>query len=536
MKTIRYIFLIFFIWGVTSCEDVLDEQPNDDIAETTFWITSTDAEAGLIACYDALRPRSNQVPFFWEFWGAFDQLIQIGTIRNGRVRSFSTSTGPADDIHIERSWSAYYRGLVRTNDFMVHIDAIPFENPERKENLIGEARYLRAMYSYGITMIWKDAPYYLNVPGLEAVDIEKTPQQEIINQIKEDLAIAIEKLPDTPNDPGRVGKGAAYMLQLKLALFEEDWDTAVDAAQAVIDLGIYSLQPNYADIFTLENENNSEVIFDIQGIADNDIEPGNTFERFYSNRSSSNSGLSWMNPGLWLVDKYEIIDPSPAYTQDDPRIPTEIYDYFEGRDPRMDANIIRPGAYFVGAGGNEVLYPFINNYTHSRTGLHARKYVVTGDGSRPGAGTSPLNFIVFRYADALLHYAEARVMQSPAAFNDQGVLDAVNAVRARASDQLPLYSPGTFSSADEFLDALYDERIRELPMEGWLYWDFKRWGLIEQRNGFDVMGIELTGGQVQFRSSPVVTQVWAPNKDEYFPLPQAERDVNPNLGQNPGYQ
>ena len=535
MKLAKYI-LIGYLMIAVSCEDLLDEQPVDVIAETTFWQTSTDAEAGLVACYDALRAPRERMAFTWERWGLFDLLTQMGTCRNGQVRSASTSTITPTTNFLESAWGAQYRGLIRTNDLLVNIDDIPFEDAERKDHVIGEGRFLRAMYLFSLTMIWQDIPYFDDVPGLEATEVTKTSQAEIIESIKQDLAIAIDKLPDTPKDPGRAAKSAAYMLQLKVALFEEDWDTAVSSSQAIFDLGVHDLYPDYAGIFTLENENNIEVIFDIQGIADNDIEEGNTFEDAYSGRFSSNNGLSWVNPGLWLVDKYEIIDPNPPYVQEDTRIPTEMYDYFEGRDPRMDANIIRPGAHFIGAGGQDLLYPFVRNYTHSQTGLHSRKYVIPGDGSRPGRDASPLNFIVFRYADALLHWAEAKVQQSGSAVGDMAVLDAVNRVRARASDQLPLYTPASFTTEEELLQAIYDERIRELALEGWLYWDFKRWGLIEDRDGFEVMGVQISGGSVVFRSSPVVTQVWNPNKDEYFPIPQSERDLNANLGQNPGYQ
>ena len=535
MKISKYLLTLFIVVLTFSCADVLDEQPNDVVAETTFWQTSTDAEAGLVACYDALRAENDHTAFSWERWAMFDMLTPMGTVRNGRIRGLSTSTISPGDLNIERPWRAHYRGLVRTNDFVNRIDEIPFADEERKNSLIGEGRFLRAMYSFALTMVWGDVPFFDRVPDLSDIEVDKTSSADIIAQIKEDLAIAVDKLPDTPNDAGRAGKGAAHMLRLKLALYEEDWGAAVSSAEAIMDLGIYDLEPDYAGIFTLSNENNSEVIFDVQAIADSDIEPGNTFERMFSGRFSSNNGWSWMNPGLWLIDKYEVIDPNPDYVQEDPRIPTALYDYFEGRDPRMDANIIRPGAHFTGKGGTDFLYPFVNNYTHSRTGLHARKYVITGDDSRNGTGASPMNFIIFRYADALLHWAEAKVRQNPgAALGDQGVIDAINRIRERASDQLPLHTVGTFVNIDELLAAIYDERVRELAMEGWLYWDFKRWGWIEDRDGFDVMGI-VSLDSVWFSSSPSVTQVWIPGKDEYFPIPQADLDLNPGLGQNPGW-
>ncbi len=535
MKTRIYITILGLFVGLVSCEDVLDKQPTDVVAETNFWVTEADAEAGLVACYDAMRIPEDRSAFSWERWGSFDLMCQVGVHRNGGLRAISTSTQNATWRDFERAWRGHYRGFVRTNDFLTNVERIPFTDDDRKDHAIGEARFLRALYSYALTMIWKDVPYFENVPTLEDIGPDKTPQAEIIAAIKADLNDAIALLPDTPDEIGRAGKGAAYMLRLKLALFEEDWGAAVTAAEDVMNLGIYSLEPNYSDVFTIENENNPEVIFDVQAIADSDIEPGNTIEDMYSGRFASNSGLSWVGPSLWLVDKYEVIDPTPDYTQEDERIPTEIYDYFEGRDPRMDASIIRPGARFIGIGSTDFLYPFVQNYTHSRSGLHSRKYVIPGDGSRDGSGASPLNFIIFRYADAILHYAEARAQQNPGGgISDPLIIDALNQIRSRASDQLPLYTTSSFSSIDELLNAIYDERIREMALEGWLYWDFKRWGLIEQRNGFESMGMFIDNDVVAFDPNPKVIMAWTPNKDEYFPIPQAEIDLT-GMEQNPGW-
>ena len=242
-----------------------------------------------------------------------------------------------------------------------------------------------------------------------------------------------------------------------------------------------------------------------------------------------------MAPGLWLVDKYEVIDPDPAYAIEDTRITDEVYQYFEGRDPRMDANIIRPGAHFFGIGNQDFLYPFVPNYSHSRTGLHARKYVITGENSRDGDDQSPLNFIIFRYADALLHLAEASVQQSQSA-SDGTAIDILNQIRARASDQLPTYHAASFGTIDDLLNAIYDERIRELAMEGWLYWDFKRWGMIEQRDGFGILGVKQSGDNpVTFDTAPDESPMqWIPGKDELFPIPQIEIDLT-GMEQNPNW-
>jgi len=337
-----------------------------------------------------------------------------------------------------------------------------------------------------------------------------------------------------PYEVGRAGKASALALKTKLALFVNDWVTAVSASKAIIDMGKYKLEADYGKIFTIENENNGEVIFDIQGIADSDAEPGNTFEYMFSNVSSANGGWTWMCPSLWLVDKYEIIDKNPVYSIPDKRIPDAIYKYFEGRDPRMDANILRPGSYFLDKGNVNRLYPYeITSYTNSTTKMAMRKYVIPGDKGRDGVDASPLNFIIFRYADILLNYAEAKVQLE--GVGDQSVYDALNSIRARASNKLPLYSMGQFSK-EKLLETIYNERIRELPMEGWLYFDFKRWKWIELNVGFKVMGMDVTATKVSFSTKPASTRNFDPARDYLFPIPQKEINLNSNLTQNPNWQ
>ena len=534
MKNIRYILISMSICFV-ACSDVLDKQPFDEISEQTFWQTSTDAKAGLVSCYDALRSVEDQDVFSWERFAAFDLLTPVGLCRNPQVRQISSGVADPNNIRFVNGWRTHYRGLVRCNDFLSQIDGITFtENEaELKTWMIGEARFLRAMYFFALVSAWGDVPYFDYVPTLEDADIERTPQAEIIASIKADVDFAVNNLPEDPYQIGRAGKGAALALKTKVALLENDWATAAESSKAIIDMNKYALEPNYADIFTLENENNGEVIFDVQAVGDSDVEPGNSFEHMFAHRSASVSGWSWVQPSLWLVDKYEVIDPDPDYVIEDPRITEEIYEYFEGRDPRMDATILRPGSRWLDFANNNILYPYeMNSLNHSLVRMHMRKYVIPGDISRNGTGFSPMNFIIFRYADVLLNFAEAQVQNGGE--NDPLVYEAINSVRARASELLPLYTVGQFTK-DELLENIYNERIRELPMEGWLYSDFKRWRWIELNDGFEVMGLNVSDEAVTFATEPVETRVFDPAKHYLFPIPQTEIDLNNNLSQNDGY-
>jgi len=295
----------------------------------------------------------------------------------------------------------------------------------------------------------------------------------------------------------------------------------------------YKLQTSFPDIFNHKNENNSEVIFDVQFISF--IGDGSSFDKLWGNRSASGDGWSWIHPTLWLVDKYERIEENPQYTIDDKRIPPAIYNYYEGRDPRMDWTIIRPGAYFTDRNSKKILYPYqVINYAHSLTGMHLRKNVI--EGSDGIAYDSPNNWIVFRLADVMLLFAEAKTQsafQNGQTVSDPEIYNAVNQIRQRASSKLPLYENGSLTK-EQMLEKIYDERIRELAFEGWLTSDFKRWGKLNINDGLKIMGLTINNTSVKFATSPVATRVFAA-KNNLWPIPQREIDVNPNLTQNPEY-
>ncbi len=524
----------FVMFASFSCaDDVLDKQPTDRVSSTNFWTNSDDVNAGVISVYDALSVNLRDLG--WESLGFFDLLTPLGNCRSDIISDVAggvhdPASGAPRDL-----WRYMYRGVVRANDVLMNIGNATFtpDEADLQTRLEGETRYLRAMYYYLLVENFGDVPLIENVPGVEDASISRSPKADVIALIYSDLDFAIDALPVSyaSADLGRATKGAALSMKVKVALMDKNWDVAATAASEVMTLG-YSLQSNYEDIFAIDNENNSEVIFDVQHVYQNDSEPGSSIEKLYANRSSSANGWTWFHPTTYMVEKFEVIDPNPVYVQEDPKIPTEIYDYFEGRDPRMDWTILRPGAHVLGGNGMDLLYPYdINGYNHSLTGMTMRKRVIPGPGVSANTD-GPLNVIIIRYADLLLNYLEATAQVAGGIENvDQGTLDeTINAVRARASAQLPLFTAGNIT-----WDDLYDERVRELAMEGWIYFDMKRWGTIEINDGFEVMGLSVTGSTIEFSSTPIQTRIFDPQKHYLFPIPQNERDRATNLTQNPGY-
>ncbi|MDN5213386.1 RagB/SusD family nutrient uptake outer membrane protein [Fulvivirgaceae bacterium BMA12] len=531
MKKYRLLYglLIATCCFLSACEDILDKQPPGALSESSFWQTQDDATAGLTAVYDALEtPRGN---FGWGHMGLLDLFTPIGHPRDGDRVAFSAGTHDPSSSVASTLWRTSYRGVVRANDFLANVDRIDFDQT-LAARMKGEARFLRAMYYYLLVDNFGDVPLFETVPTVEDALAERSARSEVISLMKGDIDFAVNNLQDSysGNDVGRATVGAAMALRVKVALLEKDWATAATAAEQIMGMG-YDLLPNYEDVFTVENENSEEVIFDIQHIFMSDAEPGGRAEKLFAPRGAAASGWTWVQPTLFLVDKFEVIDPTPTYVQEDPRIPTEIYEHFEGRDPRMDHTIIRPGAHFVEGSGADVIHPYgLTNFQNSQTGLQARKYVLEGPGVSL-SNNSPLNWIIFRYSDILLNYLEAVAQRDGIGAVSQNVLDqTINKVRSRASDQLPLYTAGSIT-----WDDIYDERIRELAFEGWLYSDMKRWGTLEINDGNPVLGLAISSDEVALSTNPLYVSIFETPKNYLMPVPQNERDINPNLSQNPGY-
>ncbi|BDD11720.1 membrane protein (plasmid) [Fulvitalea axinellae] len=538
-KIIKPTLVLYLAVMFSACSDsFLDKQPYNKLSEASFWKDLNDAEAGLTSVYDVLQVSNTSMG--WSAMAYFDMITPIGYNRpanSAKFREIARGDHDGRNGAVNALWTNSYRGIVRANDFLTHIDdieAISENDQSRKQRYTAEARYLRGMFYFHLVDLYGGVPLFESVPKIEDQLAVRSSREEVMAFVIADFDYAIANLPAVPTEIGRATEGAARTMRAKVAMLEKDWQTAIEQTTAVMGLG-YTLQDNYADIFKLENENNSEVIFDIQYVSQNDAEPGAKFQKAFSNASSQANGFSWIQPTRWLLDKYEVIDPEPEYIIEDNRISKEVYDYFEGKDPRLDANFLRPGAYFTDRENNDVLYPYqMQKYTLAATGMNMRKYVIEGKNETASSNDSPLNWIILRYADVLLMRAEAEAEQRGGAANvPQDILDAtINVVRYRASDLLPKYMAGSLT-----MEQIQDEYMRELPFEGWMYFNFRRWRLMHLNDGYQPKGLKITKKSVKLSGAPVLeTRAFDESKHYIFPIPEQERDLAPNLEQNPEWE
>ena len=510
MKYIKFIFPLIAILLVNCDDDFLNTIPTDRIAVDQFWSQEQDGILTTNACYRGLNLFN-----MFHFEGCSDNGCTSQTWREAYMvanGSFNSSWGWINTV-----WSDAYTYIRQTNDVIAHVDDIPGMDQELKNRLKGEALTIRA-YLYNIlTFLYGDVPYFREpVTLIEEGKAPRESKDKIINDMIADLDMAAGYLPvryTLSADQGRITRGTAYAVKARLCLHHGKYQQARDAAAEIMkeDIYPYRLYSDYTEIFTYENQMNSEVILDIQYMPD--LRVHNSFE-FYGPRSAQ--GTSNHIPTRSLIDEYETGDPRLRASI---LMPLDPHPYISGIfDPT-------PGSGTVDECGV--------SYYATCTGYQYRKYVLIEDARFPARCN--INLIMIRYADVLLMFAEAEnELNGPT----QAAYDAINAVRKRArGDDEGIIPDLSGLTKEQFLDAVLKERRVEFAGEGLRYFDILRRKLAEDVLNGTVYGMDYIDEDGTQKTVVVETRVFDRNKNYLWPIPEAQLRLNPHLAgnQNPGY-
>jgi hypothetical protein len=515
------------IWGLSlglltgSCnKSLLDTSPKDQYVESNFWESQAAAQAALAGCYGVMTGSGlwggDATPLFEE--GAspnaydYDNTMGFNVIAQGLQSGSSTGIIPA-------RWKACYTGIGRCNTFLVKVDEVTMDDATRLR-WKGEAYFLRALYYFTLQNYYGGVPLVLDPPDRETQSsLKRSDRKDVIAKVLSDLdsAAAILPLKFTGADLGRATKGAALALKAKVLLWEASplfagandparWQTAADAAQAVMNLAGagYDLYADYRGLFLPQNENNKEVIFDVQFIYP---DLGNSFD-LIDKQYNTNAPLLSVAQAYDMKNGLPITDAGSGY---DPAHP------YVNRDPRLYQTIVFPGDTFMTVPVTPTRFAI--------TGYGLKKYSIYDKGAAPAgksdlkAGQSETNYIILRFADVLLMYAEAK---NEASGPDGTVFTAVNRVRARAG------MPGidVTLGQDSLRAVIRHERRVEFAGEGMYYNDIRRWKTAEQ-----VMNATI----YTYKSTAIETRKFNAARDYWWPIPQTEMDLNPSLTQNDKY-
>ncbi|PST84269.1 RagB/SusD family nutrient uptake outer membrane protein [Pedobacter yulinensis] len=519
-KTI-YGLILTAVLSVSACQN-LETLPEDRYAQETFWRSANAAYGGLVGCYSTLISRG--------LYGEDVVLLEEATSPNAynynNVDGWSNialGTHNASNTNaIAARWRAAYTMIGRCNALIEGIDGNVELTPDAIVKMKAEARFLRALSYHVLTIYFNDVPLITATPDLDQVTAPRKPRAQVVDFILGELDAIAAILPPAytvATEKGRATSGAAQALKARILLFEASplftgtgdaarWRRAADAAKAVMDLNRYSLFPNYRALFSLANEYNAESIFDIQFQGPN---VGSSFDvtlRQYNTCA----------PVRELIEAYRMKDGQPRSSS----TVTDPGNFYSNMDPRFYQTVVYPGATFMGA--------TVSNTRFVNTGYTFKKYSVYDAGAASTAETSlgerqsGINYMLFRYADVLLMYAEAKNELNeltPDVWNA-----TIRAIRQRAgfTDAAALTYPAGAGKA-EFTDIIRYERRIEFAGEGFYYNDIRRWKTAET-----VLNATIR----KYDNTPIIVRKFEPARNYLWPVPQIELERNPNLTQNPG--
>jgi hypothetical protein len=500
-------------------KSLLDTSPHDRYTEDIFWTTPEAAAAGLAGCYSVLRndgvyggKGSNNATALWDETLSpnaynYSNTLSFNFIASGQ--QMASTTGIISD-----RYGDCFSGIGRCNTFLAKVDEVADMDEALKKRMKGEAKFLRALYYFTLENYYGDVPLILDPPNNETQGrLPRTPRADVVKQVLVDLDSAAQILPAkyTGNDIGRATKGAAMALKARVLLYEASpllntgndvtkWQAAADAAKAVMGLS-YGLFADYRSLFLQPNENNKEVIFDVQYLFPNQ---GSSFDLICT-QYNTNAPLRDLALAYYMKNGLPITDPASGYDAANPYL---------NRDPRLYATFTYPGDMYKGAK--------IDSNRFAITGYGMKKYSIydsiapPSDKSDLKGGQSDINFIVLRYGDILLMYAEA---QNEAAGPDATVYDALNQLRDRV--KMPHIPAGL--TKDQMRAEIRHERRIELAGEGLYYNDVRRWKTAET-----VLNTPIYSWSGKYLEK----RAFNPQRDYWWPIPQNERDLNPELTQN----
>ncbi len=483
-----------------SCDSWLDVDPSDQYSTETFWKTKEHAYAGLMGCYNALGPWRSAL-----YTMEFDMLTSNATPYN--EANGTQAIGKGEHLSttplIESLWKDCYVGIGRANAFLSNIKSVDMDDKKKLE-IVGEAKFLRAFYYQNLVDKFGGVPLITNAPNAdEQAELPRNSKEEVVNQIIKDLDEAAAVLPEsyTDSDLGRATKGAALALKARVLLYNSHWTEASQVAKQVMMSGSYKLFNDYRHFFSEANKHNCEVIFNVESKLPE--YPTNYYDQDHWR-------LNRPAPLKELVDTYLCVDgksieESPLY---DPNRP------YENRDPRLLKSIVCIGYPYLGK--------IVTKEDVATTGFGVKKYTSYEDNvAIPLVERSAFNFILIRYAEVLLTYAEA---QNEASGPDQSVYDAINQLRKRPDINMPEVEKGL--TKEQMREVIRRERRVELSFEGLYYCDILRWKTAEKENN---------GMMHNSDGLEVIKRSFDPKRDYLWPIPHNQIVLNPNLEQNPNW-
>lgn len=535
MKKINvYLSLLLIAGSLGQSCNKLDLAPIDRASDLTFWQKPEDAVNALNACYGDLYDAETLI-----FGESLSDNAYTKSNNGSLVRDVANGNYDASHPLMQQVWAQRYAGIRRTNTLLGNIDRVPAMDPALKARIVAEARFIRAFHYFTLVNHFGAVPLIETEISIEeAGKVTRTDRQQVIDFIYRELDAAYQDLPKNTEyaatEAGRITRGAALALKARMHLYNGEWSNVVKATEPLItgtEAGSYSLFPSYSGVFKMQNENNAEIVLDVQYMP---IRRTHGVQYFLI--PPTEGGYAAISPSQELVNDYVMSNGQPiaaagsGYNEADPYL---------NRDPRLGATLVHHGSAWVrpdgstvtistGKGTGENSIGFSSNTT--ATGYYVAKFF---DPTAQNLVNSGLNLPLIRFADVLLMYAEAK--HELGQFNEAVWNQTIQKLRQRAGFTAPEALNFPDLSAQEMQKLIRRERRSELAMEGLRIYDIRRWKTADEvlngwLHGMKTDNLSEDGGYER-----VDLRTFAPGRHYLWPIPQSERDKNPNLAQNSGW-
>lgn len=542
MKRTAAILLIILSSAVSCRKDILNTPPLNAVSDATVWSDPSLIQAFLNEKYKILPHfyLFTSLPSYAGYSAASDECFAKFNYEN--VTRITSGALTPDNLALD-TWTVDYNYIRDLNLFFSKIDAAPGDDAI-KTRMKGEAGFIRAFCYFDLATKYGGVPLVTKVYSALDKDFNVTRDsyEHIVDFVVSELDKAATNLPlayDSDADLGRITRGAALALKSRMLLFaaselwnsgnadRSKWEKAAAAAKAVIDLNIYSLYQgeDYHQLFL--QPANPEIIM---AGRQNPI----NYQLYQDIMLAPNGSQGWSayTPTQHIVDQFEMKNGkmiTAAGSGYDPQHP------YEGREPRFYANILYNGAPFLGrnleyfVGGMDSPQGPVQNWNASLTSYNWKKYLDESYDFLSQVNGSKTAFIMFRLSEIYLNYAEAMNMLG----NDAEARTYLNFIRTRTGVNMPPVS----ESGIALRDKIRHEREVELCLEGFRFFDVRRWKIAEATDNLPAAGVKITkaadGKMTYDYNYSVQPRKFLP-QHYLFPIPKYELDKI-KLDQNSNY-
>ncbi|WP_373551915.1 RagB/SusD family nutrient uptake outer membrane protein [Haliscomenobacter sp.] len=575
MKRYSYLFAVCGVLALASCEK-LDRDFVTTIGRNEIEQSFGNVQALLNAIYADLPDGTLYIGGAAMMGAATDEAEF--TAETNAVQSFNSGSWNAVS-NPDFVWDRYYRGIRKVNQFLLstgkvnldpwRLDPNPSAQTVYQTNLAAikrwayEARFLRAFMYFELVKRYGGVPLLNEALEVDA-DFSKTQRNTLDDCIKfivSECDSAALQLPLNPTtlpyvaatDLGRVTKLSALALKSRVLLYAASelfnnpswaagyakpeyislpagdrnarWKAASDAAKAVIDAAPLPNLGAYKALFNTFN--NAEIIFTRRNGASNQFERINSPIGFPQGQSGN-------TPSQNLVDAYEVKVNATTAVKFDWNNPAMAANPYANRDPRLEMTVVRNDASFGTPARKAQLYtsgldgkPITNA---SKTGYYLRKYQIESLNLNNN-NTGVHSWIIFRYPEIYLNYAEALNEWSP---GNSDIKTFYDRVRSRTGVAMPGLPTGL--SQAEVREAIRNEKRVEFAFEDHRFWDVRRWMQGPTYFGTPLRGVDITRdattGAFSYTPSTVEQRTFDP-KMYLYPIPQNDLNISPLIVQNP---